>query len=190
MDLVLKKNEEKVLPFVWIDGEEVDTRYVLTLEDDSYAHIVGIFIGTGEKSATFHTTVIHRGKRTKSMTSLRGVFFDKASFNNEGLIRIEKGATGSDGFFASKILLFDDAIGRSIPSLEIDENDLKAGHASTVGRPDEEQLFYLRSRGLTEKDAQLLIISGFFEPVLQYFPEKDKKKILKRIQQKLKKRMV
>lgn len=178
----VKKNEERVFPFVWINGEENEVTVEATLaQEGAQLTIVGIFLGKGNKSVVFNTNVVHAAPKTKSLTTIRGVFFDRSSINNDGMVRINKGARGADGYFASKVLLFDDAKGRSVPSLEIDENDLKAGHASTVGRPDEEQLFYLRSRGLTEEEAEKLIVSGFFEPLLRLLIIKDSKRIRRTI---------
>lgn len=179
-----KNNEEKVIPFIWIDGEAGETTYSVDLVGhNSRAQIVGVFLGTKDAAVTFNTDVTHTGEKTFSRTDIRGVFLNNSSISNDGMIRISKGAKGADGYFSSKILLFDDAKGRSVPSLEIDENDLKAGHGSTIGRPDAEQLFYMQSRGISEKEAQKLIISGFFEPVLQLLP----KEIEKETREKLKK---
>ncbi len=171
LKFVIKAGEEKVIPFVWINGDETEVLIsVKLLGNNSTAKIVGLFYGTGNSSIVFNTHVTHKGQRTKSLTTIRGVFKNHATFNNDGMIHIAKGAKGADGYFASKILLFDDSKGRSVPSLEIDENDLKAGHASTIGRPDENQMFYLRSRGLSEQEAEKLIIRGFFNPLILQLP--------------------
>lgn len=186
IDILLRKNEEKILPFVWIDGEESEIHVTARLVgDNSSLKIVAIFFGTVNNSVVFNTDVIHQGRNTKSLTFVRAVFKDTASFNNDGMIRIEKGAKNANGYFNSKVLLFDDAKGRSVPSLEIDENEVKAGHASTIGRPDENQLFYLQSRGLTEREAQELIISGFFTPAIRLLPEKDSKVVVKKLSKHL-----
>lgn len=174
--IVVKKGEEKVVPFVWINGKETHVVWNARLVGEgSSVHLVGIFLGDNASSVKFDTLVTHEASHTISKTTIRGVFRDRSSFDNDGMIRINKGAVASDGFFASKVLLFDNAKGRSVPSLEIDENDLKAGHASTIGRPDEDQLFYLRSKGLTEKEALELIVSGFFEPALSLLPHRQQK---------------
>lgn len=180
------KNEEKIVPFIWINGEEtvIDVNIQLVKEGGD-VHIVGIFLGSGNHQVTFNTTVLHKAPKTKSRTTIRGVFYDHAGINNDGMITIQKGAKGADGYFASKILLFDDAKGRSVPSLEIDENDLKAGHASTVGRPDDNQLFYLRSRGLSEKEAEKLIVTGFFDPVIKLLPPNQQNKVIKELMEVL-----
>ncbi len=186
IEVVVKKNEEKLMPFVWTNGSEkevfIDAHLV---GEGARLQIVGIFLGTDNSSIIFNTNVVHEAPNTKSVTTLRGVFRNNAAFTNDGMVRINKGAKGADGFFRSKILLFDNAKGRSVPSLEIDENDLKAGHASTVGRPDENQLFYLRSRGLTEKEAEQLIVTGFFEPIIRLLPVIDQKDIRKKIERNL-----
>ncbi len=182
IDVLVKQNEEMVVPFIWVndDIENVEVSAKL-IGQGSKLHIVGIFLGNDYKQITFNTKVFHESQNSFSRTIIRGVFRNNASFSNDGLIRIQKGAKGADGYFASKVLLFDDAKGRSVPSLEIDENELKAGHASTVGRPDENQLLYLRSRGLSEKQAEQLIISGFFAPVLKLLSNEQQKDAAKQI---------
>lgn len=184
--LTLKKNEERVFPIVWINDDETEYKINITLSGEGANVIIaGIFLGTGSKKVVCNTTVRHRGKKTKSLTTLRGVFFDNSSLSNDGMVRIDNGAKGSDGYFSSKILLFNDAKGRSVPSLEIDENDLKAGHASTVGRPDPNHLFYLQSRGLSESEAIKLIVSGYFNPVLSYLSKDQRRDAEERIHQTL-----
>jgi len=163
IEVVVKQNEEVLYPFVWINGpeEKVTIRVILQGDNSSFL-LCGIFLGKKDRKIIFNTDVNHIGKNTKSRTMIRAVFFEKASFNNDGMIRITKGAKNTDGYFQSKVLLFDNAKGRSVPSLEIDENEVKAGHGSTIGRPDQEQLFYLRSRGMSEKEAESINRIRFF----------------------------
>lgn len=183
----VKKNQEKIVPLIWINNskEKEIELYAELVGENSSLTIIGIFLGNKNSSVTFNTNVIHKALHTKSLTHIRGVFSGHSVFSNDGMVHIAKGAKGADGYFASKILLFNDAKGKSVPSLEIDENDLKAGHASTVGRPDENQMFYLRSRGLSEKEAEKLVISGFFEPTILMLPKKDQKQIRKQIKNEL-----
>lgn len=183
VQIKVEKNEEKIVPFIWIDNtkeNEFEISSDLT-EDGSSIILLGIFLGTTDCFLKFDTTVNHIARNTKSLTILRAVFLDNSKFTNDGMIKIQKGAKNTNGYFDSKVLLFDNAKGRSVPSLEIDENEVKAGHGSTIGRPDEDQLIYLRSRGLSEVTAERLIISGFFEPSLKYLSDIERKKILKKI---------
>lgn len=181
-EIIIKKNEEKIIPFVWIDEGEGDEEIVVRMTGEGGSvHIVGICIGSKTDRLFFNTTVIHEAPKTRSLTTLRGVFSSSSRLSNNGMITIQKGAKGADGYFVSKVLLFNSARGRSVPSLEIDENDLKAGHASTVGRPDPMQLYFLRSRGLSEQEAIKLVVSGFFESTLRHFPKDDQSRIKKKI---------
>jgi len=176
LELAIKENEELVYPFIWINGKEKEITIKIDLIGaNSSVLLYGIFLGGGKRQIVFNTDVVHSGKNTRSRIHLRAVFFDESSFSNDGMIRILKGAKNADGFFASKVLLFDSAKGRSVPSLEIDENEVKAGHGSTIGRPDPRQLFYMRSRGLTEKEAESLIVEGFFDPVVRLLPIKQRR---------------
>lgn len=180
--IIVQENQDKIFPLIWINNKEKE--YQLDAEligENASLLIIGVFLGNKNYSVAFNTNVIHKAPRTKSLTHIQGVFSDYSSFNNDGMVHIAKGAKDADGFFASNVLLFDNAKGRSVPSLEIDENDLKAGHSSTVGRPDENQMFYLRSRGLFEKDAEQIIINGFFEPAIKMLPTKEQKKFKQKI---------
>jgi Fe-S cluster assembly protein SufD len=182
IELSVKQNEEMVYPFVWINGPEEElTIKVDLLGDNATLLLCGIFLANKDKQITFNTDVTHNGKNTKSLTTMRAVFFDNSSFSNDGMVRIRKGAKNTDGYFQSKVLLFDNAKGRSVPSLEIDENEVKAGHGSTIGRPDQNQLFYLRSRGLSEKEAESLIVSGFFDPIISLLPKEKQLQVKKDI---------
>src|SRR3989344_5921695 len=106
--IIVKKNEEKIFPFFWINGDEKEVFIDAQLIGDGASlKIVGIFLGTDSNAITFNTKVVHVAKNTKSLTILRGVFKGNCEFINDGLVRINKGAKNADGYFASKILLFD-----------------------------------------------------------------------------------
>jgi Fe-S cluster assembly protein SufD len=101
----------------------------------------------------------------------KGALRDRARMIYQGLIRVHKNAQRSDAYQANRnLILSDKARADSIPSLEIEANDVRCTHGATVGQVDEEQLFYLMARGLNKHDAERLIISGFFEPVLERIP--------------------
>lgn len=184
---IADKEKEVVIFHSWINEESNQKVFDISLDEEGCSLVLaGIFLGTGMNKAVFNSCVSHRARRTKSRTEIRGVFFDSSEIDNEGIIRIQKNASGADGYFSSKILLFSDAKGRSVPSLEIDENDLKAGHASTIGRPDLQQLFYLKSRGINEAEAIKLVVMGFYEPVLCLLSKKEQRLIKLKILKGLK----
>jgi Fe-S cluster assembly protein SufD len=79
-----------------------------------------------------------------------------------------------------------DARGDSIPGLEILADDVRCTHGSTVGKIDEEELFYLKSRGIPQKSAERLIVEGFFDPVMQRIPfERVRERLQQAIVEKL-----
>jgi Fe-S cluster assembly protein SufD len=88
-----------------------------------------------------------------------------------GLIHVAKDARGTNAFQTNRnIKLSDGAWAESVPNLEIENNDVRCSHASTVGPIDEDQRFYLESRGVPPHAAERLIVAGFFEEVLGNLP--------------------
>ena len=126
-----------------------------------------IVVGSGEQRSNVTATVHHWGTHTESDILSRGVMRDEANSIINGITKIERGATKANGQQAENVLMLNpQARGDANPILLIDEDDVKAGHAASVGRNDEIQLFYLMSRGISREDAEKLIIYGFLAPVL------------------------
>jgi len=101
----------------------------------------------------------------------KGVLTDRGRVVYRGLTDIENGARFTSAFQRENtMLLSEHARSDAIPGLEIDETEVQAGHAATVGQIDKVQLFYLMSRGLPRNEAIYLIVSGFFDPILQRVP--------------------
>jgi len=99
---------------------------------------------------------------TKGRVEVRGVVENGARVKLVGLVRIGEGAVNTDSFLSLKLLMLDDkSFALAEPELEIRNNEVKASHAASVGRIDEEQLYYLCSRGMERKEARRLIIDGF-----------------------------
>ena len=97
----------------------------------------------------------------------------------QGLIKVHKYAQRSDAYQANRnLILSDKARADSIPSLEIEANDVRCTHGATVGQIDEEQTFYLMSRGVTRHEAERLILQGFFQPVLERIPAESLRAIV------------
>jgi Fe-S cluster assembly protein SufD len=88
-----------------------------------------------------------------------------------GLIRVRKEAPGTNAFQTNRnLVLSEGASAESVPNLEIETNDVRCSHASAVGPIDEEQLYYLESRGVPPAAAERLIVLGFFSEVLDRLP--------------------
>jgi Fe-S cluster assembly protein SufD len=87
------------------------------------------------------------------------------------MIYVAPGAAGTDGYQSNRNLVLDRrARADSIPGLEINTDDVRCTHGATVGQLDDDQIFYLQSRGIARKEAEQLVVKGFFEPVLQRIP--------------------
>ncbi|HLQ66437.1 MAG TPA: Fe-S cluster assembly protein SufD [Candidatus Limnocylindrales bacterium] len=131
----------------------------------------GCYFGNESQHFDFHTFQNHVVGHTTSDLLFKGALRDRARTVYQGLIRVNKNAQGSDAYQANRnLILSDKARADSIPSLEIEANDVRCTHGATVGQVDSEQLFYLMARGMNKHDAERLIISGFFEPVLERIP--------------------
>ncbi len=106
--------------------------------------------------------ITHLVPGTFGRVMIKGIAENGARIKIKGLVKIEKLAQNTDSFLSMKVLLLDKKSGAvAEPELEILANQVKASHAASVGKIDEEQLFYLKSRGIEEKEAKNLIISGF-----------------------------
>ncbi len=104
----------------------------------------------------------HKVGKTKCRVDVKGVVRGGARVKIKGLVKIAEGAKGSDSFLSMKLLLLDDkSMAVAEPELEIENNEVKASHSASVGRIDEEQLFYLETRGIGRTEAENLIIKGF-----------------------------
>ena len=104
----------------------------------------------------------HEVPNTFGRVMIKGVAENGARVKIKGLVKIKKNAQNTDSFLSMKVLLLDKQSGATAePELEILANQVKASHAASVGKIDEDQLFYLKSRGIEEKEAKNIIIKGF-----------------------------
>jgi len=137
----------------------------------SESYCLGVFFGEGEQHFDMGITMLHEGEHTASDMLTKGVLKDKGRMVYRGLTDIEHGARFASGFQRENtMLLSEEARSDAIPGLEIDETEVQAGHAATVGQIDRNHLFYLMSRGLPRAEAMRLIVEGFFDPVLARVP--------------------
>lgn len=171
-EIIVKKNEELVLPVLWV-GEETELGYHITLAGKGASvKFLGLLVGHETQGLKLKITVIHQAENTKSEVIIKSALCDTSQVFIDGLIKIEKGAKGTNAWLAAHLLLLSPkAKGIAVPNLEILENDIKAGHAATVGRINELELFYLMSRGIPEEQAKNLIVDGFFESMIAQFPK-------------------
>ena len=132
---------------------------------------IALYYADGNQMHDFRTLQDHVAPKTNSDLLFKGAVQDHARSVYTGLIKIRHDARGSAAFQTNRNLtLSEGAWAESVPNLEIETNDVKCSHASTVGPIDEEQRFYLESRGIPPEIAERLVVLGFFDEVLDQLP--------------------
>ena len=130
-----------------------------------------MYFGDGDQMLDFRTLQDHDAPHTRSDLLFKGAVEDHARSVYSGLVRLRADAQHSSAFQTNRNLVLTDGAGaESIPNLEIEANDVRCSHASAVGPIDDDQRYYLESRGIPPEEAERLIILGFFDDVLTRLP--------------------
>ncbi len=134
----------------------------------SESWIDGLFFGEGTQFCDTHSLINHRQPHCTSHQAYKGILNDKARSVFNGRIYVHEGAQKTDAYQSNKnLILSDQARVDTKPQLEIFADDVKCSHGATVGQLNEEELFYLISRGLQPELARNLLTYGFAEQVVQ-----------------------
>ena len=140
----------------------------------AHGDLLAAYFGDGAQTLDYRTFQDHVAPDTTSNLLFKGAVSDRSRSVYTGLIRVGKEARGTNAFQTNRnIKLSEDAWAESIPNLMIENNDVHCSHASAVGPIDEEQRFYLESRGVPTTVAERLIVAGFFAEVLDQLPVQD-----------------
>lgn len=140
----------------------------------SHVQWQGLTFASGTQSLATAPMLRHVGLSTESHLSFKTAVDDTGYSVFDGMVKIEKSAQGTNSRLEEHALhLSEKGRNDSIPGLEIDANDVKAGHASTSGQIDAEQVFYMQARGISKAEATRMIIMGFFAPVLDQITLED-----------------
>ncbi len=138
----------------------------------SSANVVGAYFGDETQTLDYRYTMHHQGLNTDSDMFLKGAVQGDSLSIFTGMIRIDEEAQKTNAFQTNRnLILSDGAAAQSVPNLEILANDVRCGHGSTMGPLDEEQRYYLMSRGLDLPRSNRLLVHGFFNEALERFPE-------------------
>lgn len=150
------------------------------------AQILGFFLGR-EGQGEMKTLQHHEAPNTESDLLIKSVLFDRAKYNYQGQIRIDKKAQGANAYQRNdNLLMSDKAQIDTRPELEILADDVRCTHGATTGKINEENLFYLMSRGISRKIAELMIMEGFLKEVIDKIPDgKEKTKLVKKLEKEL-----
>jgi len=129
--------------------------------------------GRAKAAADLTLRAVHNARFTTSVSHAKAALWEKSSTVFRGGIIIENTGAGSKASLQGNALLADDAKADEIPFLDIKNNDVQANHGASAGKIDGDELFYIQSRGLDEKEAKRLCSSAFLSPMIEKaFPEK------------------
>jgi Fe-S cluster assembly protein SufD len=141
--------------------------------------VTGAYAPHKRQHVDFDTTQEHAAPNTISDLAFRGILSDRSTAVWRGMIKVDPGAQQTDAFQECRnLLLSKRAHADAIPGLEILANDVRCTHAAAIAQIDKEQLFYLRSRGLREPQAQRLVIEGFMAELVERFEEGPVREVL------------
>ena len=131
----------------------------------------GFYFTDGVQHFDHDTQQNHLAPNTMSDLLFKGALREHSRSVWQGMIYVAPGAQKTDGYQANRNLLLDsNARADSIPGLEILADDVRCTHGATIGKIDPDQVFYLRSRGIPDKESERLIVEGFFDPIMQRIP--------------------
>jgi Fe-S cluster assembly protein SufD len=132
---------------------------------------LAVYFGDGQQMLDFRTLQDHDAPNTRSDLLFKGAVEDTARSVYSGLVHLRPAAKKANASQTNRnLVLTEGASAESIPNLEIEANDVRCSHASTVGPIDDEQLYYLESRGIPPEEAERLIVLGFFDDVFDRLP--------------------
>jgi Fe-S cluster assembly protein SufD len=153
--------------------------------EGSSGRMSGFYFTDGDQHLDHDTQQNHLAPHTTSDLLFKGALQDRSRSVWQGMIYVAPAAQKTDGYQANRnLVLSDQARADSIPGLEILADDVRCTHGATVGKIDPNEIFYLRSRGIPNVEAERLIVAGFFDPIMQRIPFEEVRNRLENIIQK------
>jgi len=163
----------------WVDKSCEKVVEVTLNKSQTEANILGLVLVDENVEVVLKTLQIHASPKTKSNLLVKSVLGGRAKFHFDGIIKVHKQAQLTDAYQRNEnLLLSDESKAVSKPALEILANDVRCTHSATVSHLDNEQLFYLESRGLPEKKSQFMLIESYLSPILEKIEERKVKDYL------------
>ena len=179
---IVPAGERLELSFVVLPGESREINLSIDLcGPGAEAHLKGLYLCAGSENVRFNILMNHLTPGCKSTQIFKGIAGGDASVSFEGRIVVAPDAQQTEAFQEShNIVLSDNAKVTTQPQLEIYADDVKCSHGATVGRLNEEELYYMRSRGIPEGSAKVLQMLSFLSPVIPLGREKEVEELLYR----------
>ena len=155
--------------------------------DDSSAQLDAVYFGDGNRRLDFNYVIRQRGLRSSAEMNVRGALVDSCDKIFRGTLDFKRGSKGSVGREVEEVIILSSGTrNRSVPLMLAEEDEVDGHHAVSIGRLDEEKIFYLMSRGLDESQAQRLIVEAAFNPVVEKIPDENlRSELLNTLQRRL-----
>ena len=175
-DYVVGAGEKLELMFVVLPGESRDIDVAIDLTGEgAEVSLKGLYLCGGDERVNFRVLMHHRAGGCVSHQLFNGIAGGASRVTFDGRIIVAPDAQQTEAYQENhNILLSDDAHVETTPQLEIYADDVKCSHGATIGRLDEDALFYMRTRGIPEKEARVLQMLSFLAPVT---PEADRERV-------------
>ena len=139
----------------------------LLIEPGGQSEMLGLYFAEGDQHFDFRALQDHVAPHCSSDLLCKGVLTERSRTIFSGTVHIRPNAQKSQGFQTIRnMVLSEEAHANSVPNLEIEANDVRCGHAASDGPVDEDTLFYIQSRGIPYSEAEKLVVSGFYQEVL------------------------
>jgi Fe-S cluster assembly protein SufD len=160
---------------------------IVTAERGADMRHTGLYFTEGNEHLDLFTTDLHEEGDTTGDTVWKGALTGESRASYEGLIQIVRGAQNTNTYLQThSMLLSPNAKGDAIPSLIVETDNVSASHGGTVGEIDENQVFYMMSRGIPRREAVRILVEGYFEPVVQAIEDESLAELVRaRISDKL-----
>ena len=168
-EVTLAEGASLQMIFVALSGAQISNRVRIALQGPhAECRLGGLYLPSGDQQMSFNVRLSHDVPECYSSQLFKGILRDRAQSRFDGLIYVAPDAQKTEAYQANhNLLLSTEARAEARPQLEIYADDVKCSHGATVGRLNEDELFYLRSRGITAEEAARLQQMAFVGEVLE-----------------------
>lgn len=177
-EVILERDARLIYVILIKGGKTIEEDITVRLKGEgSEAKVFGIVNGSGNDSHRFHIRMIHEGSRTNALVWINAVGRERSEMDFHGFVEIPSNVRLVNSYLAFHALTIGEwAKATAVPALEIESDEVQCSHEVTVGRVEEEQLFYLMSRGIVREEAEELIADGFLDMVVEKIPSSELRK--------------
>lgn len=163
---------------VWFDINQKE----IEVKENNIQYVY-LFVGKKNDYIKSRINFVHQIPGITSNILIKAILFDNSKFDVFANLIIQKGAKQVDSYLKIDVLLMSEkASASAIPSLEITEDEVKGGHGATIGPVDQDQLFYLQSKGISKENAENILAQGFISDITGKFDSNIPEELNERLQ--------